>query len=690
MKKKNIKNKRNKFIYSKNIDYTTYENNMNIRRKSLSILDSKLKYTFTNLNTLLEKINNVKELVVFNKYDTRDLRSLKNLDNNALLFSKIMKEEIKKTSDYLYAYNLSSLDLDNFMNNLEKKSQKEKKKENNDEFIENDLNNNKKHKQKDSYHKLKKEFDLANFGKNKSEKIKNNTFLKDESKLRDLYNLKLELFLKERRKKLGEEDYYDPYKKAPNCLRDKDKRINQRYATIKSKYNEMYQISKSFEIEEGIKEMHMLSEEDKKEDDNKIKRDKDSNLSAKKNDNYIYNIEEYTTDNNNINNHIQKTNVIFNKKAEYIDNTKKRKKPLSAHLIKSTNDNYCKRNNNNNSQLLSFNNTSQVNINTIFENTYSPKGKRNRVSSGKAYQRKHYVLSNNINNQSNFNTNKSNRPISPNNLTSKQTLYSSTISSRPYSAFSSLNANSIYHYKNKTFSRNENNTNNSKTRQIKRKSFFTNYINQINKIIKYSNYTTKLFKKSTSKLKNKKLFQKSNSQIFERTNNLNIEKLRENLKLKRSANHTIDDKRLIYNNSKKVKLMLTSKNRKILNTILVELIDKQRRVNNFYCDLSHYEKMIQKFERNKKYRKFSNESMNIEKRFDRESILEIFKQDEEKIMEYLKEINDRDKYDEEEWKHILLKHKNMRIINSSNINNNVINGNLHKKHLVSKFKKEKK
>ena len=36
---------------------------------------------------------------------------------------------------------------------------------------------------------------------------------------------------------------------------------------------------------------------------------------------------------------------------------------------------------------------------------------------------------------------------------------------------------------------------------------------------------------------------KSNSQIFERTSHLNIEKLRENLNLKRSANREIDDKR---------------------------------------------------------------------------------------------------------------------------------------------------
>ena len=75
----------------------------------------------------------------------------------------------------------------------------------------------------------------------------------------------------------------------------------------------------------------------------------------------------------------------------------------------------------------------------------------------------------------------------------------------------------------------------------------------------------------------------------------------------------------------------------------MELMDKQRRTNNFYCDLSHYEKMMQKFKQNKNYRKLANETMNYEKRFDRETILEIFRQDEEKILDYLKEMNDKNR-----------------------------------------------
>lgn len=667
MKNNNKKNKGYNNTNSKKINYVTYEHNVNIRRKSLSILDSKLRCTFTNLNTLLEKINNVKELVVFNKYDTRDLRSLKNLDNNALLFSKNMKEENKKASDYLYAYNLSSLDLDNFMNNLEKESKKEQK-----ECIF--FENSKNYYLKDNYNKLKKEFDLANTGKNRHDKMMNNSFLKNESKMRDLYNLKLELFLKEHKKKEGDNNYLDIDKKTPNCLRDKDKRINQRYSTIKSRYYDMYQLSKSFEIEEGMREKFILNEEEKKEDENTIK--KDEIFTTKNKDihthNSMQNIEE-NLNAINMNNYIEKENMEIN---EYnnINDKKKRKKPVSAHIIKSNKYN----------NLLSFNSNSQLNINT--------KGKRNRVNSGNVYHRNNYVISPNYNkNLQNtyINRNIKNRPISPH-TTTKQTIYSSTISSRPKSAFSSINKTKTIYCLNNNKSTKIINKNINRTSKNRKKTFFTNYINEINKIIKYSNYTTNIFKKSSNKLKNKKLFKKSNSEIFEKTSKLNIDKLRENLNLKKSRNTLIDDKKLIYNNSKKVKLMLTSKNRNILNTILMELIDKQRRVNNFYSDLSHYEKTMQKFERNKKFRKLTNESINFEKRFDRETILEIFKQDEEKIMEYLKEINNKDKYDEEEWKHILLKHKNMRIIDSKNINKMVINGNLHKKHLVSRYKNEKK
>ena len=696
MKKLLSKYKRNKNSKARQSNYGEYERSLDIRRKSLSILDSKLKFSFTHLNTLLEKINNVKELVVYNKYDTRDLKSLKNLDNNALLFSKNMNEEIKKTSELLDAYNLSPQDLDNFMNELKENSKNRIK----IEEIQ------KLYNIKKDYNNLKKEFDLTNFIKNQNDKKMNESFLKSEKKLRDLYNLKLELFLREERKKIGENQYFEIAKKAPICIKEKDKRTSQRYSTIKSKYFENYKLSKSFEIEEAMREKDILKEEENennKENEltTKNKKEEKNYFFYYSNNNMIYNPNKYIketikendkNENENNKNYIKKnTKLLLNRNNKIIknnnqnNNIKIKSKPTSANINKNNKySNYM--------NSMTFNTISQVNINTIKNKTNNfKKIKKNRVNSADSYQRTNYNITKSNYNQifrnNNFTEkNKRNRPISPL-ITSKPTFYSSTTSSRPISAFSSIyHNNTFYNLKNNN---NKVYINKSFISKYKKKSYFTNYINEINKIIKYSDYTINNFKKSSNKLKNKKLFVKSNSEIFERRSLLDLEKVRENLKLDKNRHSSIDDKKLIYNNSKRVKLMLTPKNRNILNTILMELLDKQKRVNNYYSDLSHYEKMMLKFERNKKFEKITNEMMNYEKRFDKETILEIFKQDEEKIMEYLKEIKNKEKYDEDEWKHILLKHKNMRIINATKINNMVINGNLHKKHLVSKFKKEK-
>lgn len=674
--------------------YETFEHNINIRKKSLSILDSKLKFRFRHLHTLLDKINNVKELVVFNKYDTRDLKSLKNLDNNALLFSKKMKEDIKKSSDLLYAYNLSPNDLDNFMIKLESKKKKYEKEDLPNYF---DL--------KKDYEKIKKEFDLLNLVKDNNEKIINKSFFEDEKKMRDLYNLKLELFLNEERKKIGEKKYFEIVKKAPICIKEKDKLVNPLYSTVKSKYYEKYKLSKSFEMEEIMIEKKILDEEENENNKeicttkNKQNNIYDSNFYLKSyytkdNISQIPNkyFEEVIKEKNNNNKNF--TKLLLNKKTinKIIrnDNTMniedQKKKPSSAHMI-----------NNNRINSSSFNTISKANIKTlkIKSNIKNLNIKNNRVNSARNIQRNNYYISKpnyiKVLHQNNFTdkNKKRNRTNSPF-ISSKQTLYSSTTSSRAMSAFSSLNNNNTIYNINKsnTIFLNKNSFNNNICK-YKKNSNFTNYIKKINKILKYSNYRMNNFIKSINKLNTKKLFEKSNSEIFLKKNHIDLQKINESLNLEKNRHSMINDKKLIYNNSKKVKLMLTPKNRNILNTILMELIVKQNRVNGFFLDLTHYEKMVQKATMNRKFEKLANEIMKYEKRLDKEEILEIFKHEKEKLMEYLKEKKDKDKYEEEEWKHILLKHKNMRIINSKNINKTVINGNLHKKHLVSKFKKEK-
>ena len=677
--------------------YAAYEHSINIRRKTLSKIDTKLKFTFRKINTWLDKINNVKDLVVFNKYDFRDLRSLKNLDNTALLFSKNMREELKKTSELIDAYNLSPNDLDNFMVQYEEEIRNRNKKEEIPKYY---------NLQKE-YANIKKEFDLIKLGKGKDNNI-NDSFLDNERKLRDLYNLKLELFLKEERKKIGKNKYFEIVKKAPKCIIDKDKIINPRYSTIKSKISEEYKLSKSLEIEEANIEKKVVNEEEDKKENIEEKNKKKINRRNENNYFYYYykNKDGITFNNTNnkyidstikesnpINKNANKTNLLSYKKktnknensTNNFNNNKKLKKPIMSPINKNKK--------NNNYSTLTYNNTSLGNINKI---NNIKKLKRSRVNSAHNNQRNNYYIvkptSNEIFQNKFTDKDLTGRPISPQVTRTKPTFYSNTASSRAISAFSSRNNN------NNTINFMKNNNSsifinksliNNNVSKYKKKSNFVNYINKINKIINYSNYTTTNFKKSAYRLKNKKLFQKSNSEIFERKSHIDLKKIKESLKLDKNRHSSIDEKKLIYNNSKRVKLMLTEKNRRILNTILLELLQKQQRVNNYYTDLSLYEKMMLKFASNKKLEDLTNEMMTYEKRFDKEKILEIFKLDEDQIMEYMKEISDKGKYDEEAFKHILLKHKNMRLIYSANYNKMAINGNLHKKHLVSKFKKEK-
>ena len=594
--------------------------NLNLRRKSLAILDTKIKTSFSHLNTLLDKINNTKDLVINNKFDIRDVKSLKNLDNNALILSHNFRKEAKNATKLALGYNLSAFDLDTFIKELRKKKKKIEGKKN--------LKENKKDGEKeliiDNFENYKNEFNLAHFGKNKHEKIKNNSFLKNQKRMRDLYNLKLELNLIDQKKKIGEKRTFDEVKRAPNCLIDRDKRKNPQYQRVKSKYFEMYQLSKSFEIEDELIEKNILNEEYDTEEE------KDNN-----NDIFLNNDTKSKIP------HITKKTIL--KEVNQIKNSNfsnkklfhKKKKSFSAKNIKCRNFNNSaiivnssKNNKNNNSkQSIRLKLKSGININKkndIITNTNNDINSHNNLYSK--------IYKNNFINNRNRNS-RSKQLIS--NLTSKPTLYSSKSSSRPLSSFSSFN-NTTYHFnKTKVMNKTMTNLNNNLSAS---KNKFKTYVSEINKILRYSDYTTEKFKKSTNELNKKKLFIKSTNKIFERKKIVNIDKIIKNLNLDKNPHSFINDKKLIYNNSLKVKLMLNLKNREILNTVILTLFDEQRRVNKFFIDQSLYEKLLKKFERNKVFNLLSNKIINFEKKHDKEQILDMFDKGEENIEEFMKNI----------------------------------------------------
>ena len=642
--------------------------NLNLRRKSLAILDTKIKTSFSHLNTLLDKINNTKDLVINNKFDVRDVKSLKNLDNNALILSHNFRKEAKNATKLALGYNLSAFDLDTFIKELRKKKKKIEGKKN--------LKENKKDGEKeliiDNFENYKNEFNLAHFGKNKHEKIKNNSFLKNQKRMRDLYNLKLELNLIDQKKKIGEKRTFDEVKRAPNCLIDRDKRKNPQYQRVKSKYFEMYQLSKSFEIEDELIEKNILNEEYDTEDE-------------KENNNDIF----LTNDTKSKIPHITKKTIL--KEVNQIKNSNfsnkkllhKKKKSFSAKNIKCRN----------------FNNSAMVNSSQNNKNNNSKQSIRLKLKSGININKKNDIITNTNNDinshnnlyskiyKNNFINNRNRNSRSKqliSNLTSKPTLYSSKSSSRPLSSFSSFN-NTTYHFnKTKVMNKTMTNLNNNLSAS---KNKFKTYVSEINKILRYSDYTTEKFKKSTNELNKKKLFIKSTNKIFERKKIVNIDKIIKNLNLDKNPHSFINDKKLIYNNSLKVKLMLNLKNREILNTVILTLFDEQRRVNKFFIDQSLYEKLLKKFERNKVFNLLSNKIINFEKKHDKEQILDMFDKGEENIEEFMKNKEIKKKFDEDEYKFVLIKNKNMKLMDNEKNKKMNLNGNLYKKHLVAKYKK---
>ena len=141
------------------------------------------------------------------------------------------------------------------------------------------------------------------------------------------------------------------------------------------------------------------------------------------------------------------------------------------------------------------------------------------------------------------------------------------------------------------------------------------------------------------------------SYYYKKKKSVNIDKIIKNLNLDKNPHSVINDKKLVYNNSFKVKPMLTLKNRKILN--------------KHYIDISQYEKTLKKFERNKIFNILSNKLINFEKKYDKEKILEIFEPDD--VNAFLKKREEMfEKYDEKEYKFLLLKNKNMKMMEKEN------------------------
>ena len=658
MSSQKLKYKRNNDLNSVLYKSQTEEKYLNLRKKDLSSLDTKIKASLSNLNFLLNKIDRTKDLVLNNNFDKKDIKSLKNLGNNSLILTKNLRKEANKATKLAYGYNLSSRDLDTFLSKLRRKkkyyAKKQKNKIDKIEEIE--------EIKKDNLENYKNEFDLALAGKNQEEKILNNSFLKDQKRMRDLYNLKLELNLIEQKKKIGDRRSFDDIKSSSSTLKIRDISKNYKCQKVKSKYYAMYELSKSFKIENELMEKNILLNEDYQSDEDIFITNNTNMLPITKKT--LLKEEDKNNDNDvKINNN--------NKKIFY-----KKKKPFSARMVKDT------------KEIKNFNNSAIIK---------SPKNKANnsgqairlKLKSGTNLTKKDIDINNNSNSNKKGLYNKIYKANFRNRtgqlVSQKTSKFSTKSSSRPLSSLSNFN-NTTWHFINNKNKKMNRSMSNIYTNSLKSDKNFKKYMSKIDQMLRYSDYSTDKFKSSFRKLNKEKLFVKSTNKIFERKKIVNIDKIIKNLNLDRIRHEQINDKKLVYDNSLKVKLLLNLKNRKILNTIILTLFDEQRRVNDYFVDTSLFEKNMKKNERNKIFNKMSYKIINLEKKYDKEQILDELNKMDENVEEFIRKIEKKDIYDENEYKFILVKNKNMKMMDREKKGKINFNGNLHKKHLVNKYK----
>ena len=628
------------------------EKNMSLRDKNLSFINTRINRSIINLNNLISKMNNLKDIVLFNQCDQKDLKSIRNLDSSALYFSKHIRNELNASSELLKAYGLSNMELDDFISRFQKKTKRclstaelaKKFKES-------------KTKKNDEFEKIKEEFNLG-ASNNIEESNMNNKFLSEEKQSRDLYDLNMRVFLDDQRNKIGKKEKFESVDKKVDFLREAEKiNYQNRWSQVKSKYYNKYKLSRTYQDEQEIILNQKCKEEKNINEFDENKKSKNLKLISSNNNN------KYKSRNELINNNIHSPIIMKNNLNTY----KKlcQKKPKSAFNRSNISTiNKCSKNfitfsdnNKNNNSVEIF---KKLNKNTI---------NNSKINSSKTNSTKKYF--------------KGRRSKNSTNLTSKITFHSSRASSRPISAFSSCNNTTFYKL-----------NNNSKIYKFPKK-----YINEINNIIKISKLNTKKFKEESKemKLENKRLFKKSYSDVFAKTSNLNLDNIIKEFNFNYNKEDfrngyeikpdTINKKNNILNNADKVKKLLNAKGKKILDEVLKKLLVIENKIEH-NLNFSYNEKLINMREENKKFKKIAKDTMKFENELDKQRVFDMFSHEDAQIFEWADEIKILTKLNEEDWKNVMQKQNILKEIQRNKIRRNKIDMNFIKKQTINLLKRK--
>ena len=559
--------------------------NVNNHRKYASKFYSNYTASIYNINSLLEKMNSLKNLM----YHTTDLNSILIMDQYGLKYSTDLRKNINSAKKLMSPHSSNSKKVE--------KSDTFFKSNNNQVNINyykgiNIMNNfrNKNKKFRNKLIDISRDFDLTNISN--ISKIKRNSikdFLDQEKKDKTLYHLKTELFLLEQKNKLNDL-YNSDNKTKKNLTFIRDDKENH-YSQIKSKFMKNTLTAKNKRKKNLLLTMYKPNNINKLNSLSKtVYNDNNNTIKIK--------INENNSDNNNINTSETEKSIKRNKKLINLRdkiNSYKVKQRISK-SNKSVNNNIFLTNTNN------INNSKYI-LETPEQTSPNLSIFKNNVGKCKTTKKINKISFTHLTNSNNSQEN-----------TSLNSLNSSLIS----------NVNKInYRKKNISLS----NLNNPKK---------INIINHINNIMKKSNRIRRNFINNLEEAKKakSKMFSKHNYN-YKLNSKININKINNFFKF--SKREDIDENQLIKDNANKVKTILDKKCSKILDNIIKEMLYKDRKLHKEYLGMSSYEKKMMKIKRENDIKKISNDHVLMEKEMEKDKILDSLIPENEEIIKLIKE-----------------------------------------------------
>ena len=581
---------------NKTLNYKILKNsyiNANNHRKSISKFNSNFAKSIYHINSLLDKMNSLKQLM----YHTTDLRSILVMDKCGLKYSNNLRKKINSAKKLMSPNSPNSKNIENSEIFL-----KSNNKEININYykgikIPNYFrNNNRKFKKK--LINLSKEFDLTSISNiNKKKRDKLQKFLENEKKDKKLYHLKTELFLLEERNKLNDLNISENKLKNNLTFIREDK--DNYYSQIKSKYMKRTPASKN-KIKKNLITMHKPYNISQMNSISRTTFNNNNMIKIKINDN--------NTDFNYINTSETEQTIKPNKKIIYLKdkiNSYKTKKEISKQNKNLSNDIFITHN------ILETPLQTSPNL-SMFKNSINPRCKTaKKINKMKKIKK----INNTLTHLTNSNNSQEN--------TSLNSLNSSHFT------------NEIIHskYKNSINLINQNMGADTVKNIKKRKKF--NIINHINNIMEKSNIIRKNFiiDIEVGKKEKNKFFLKHNYNY--KLNHVNINKINNDFKF--SKKEDINETELIKENAKKVKAIMDKKCSKILDGVINKIYYQDQKLNKKYFGLSSYEKKLMKIKRENDIKKISNDHVLMEKIIERDKILDIFVPENDEIIKIIKE-----------------------------------------------------